>query len=157
MLASVLPITLINSESHWYIIGFVLYCIIGIFGFLYILLGSDLIHSMAKDFEVDDNDSNNDLQESFMQFQEKIEDEYSVNWRTEFKYQGKVMNGWINLVNPFRATQVIGTPGSGKSYAVINEVIRQHLAKGFCMYCYDFKFPDLSTIVYNHALWNSQK
>lgn len=157
VLASVLPITLINSESHWYIIGFVLYCIIGIFGFLYILLGSDLIHSMAKDFEVDDNDSNNDLQESFMQFQEKIEDEYSVNWRTEFKYQGKVMNGWINLVNPFRATQVIGTPGSGKSYSVINEVIRQHLAKGFCMYCYDFKFPDLSTIVYNHALWNSQK
>ena len=140
-----------------YTAGFLLYLLLSLFGILYTLLGADLIHSMNKDFGADDSDSNNDLQESFLQCTEKISDEYSVNWRTEFKYQGTIRKGWINLVNPFRATQVIGTPGSGKSFAVINEVIRQHLAKGFCMYCYDFKFPDLSTIVYNHMLWHQEE
>lgn len=154
VLVSVLPVTLVGSDSAWYAAGYFAYALTSLFGFVYVLLGADLIHSMSKNHDAD-NDYNNDLQESFMQCQERIEDEYSVNWRTEFKYQGKVMNGWINLVNPFRATQVIGTPGSGKSFAVINEIIRQHLAKGFCMYCYDFKFPDLSTIVYNHMLWHS--
>lgn len=155
VLSSVLPM-LIFKVGILYVLGFVLYFLTSLLGIMYALLGADLIHSMNKNFEVDDSDSNNDLQESFMQCQEKIYDEYSVNWRTEFKYQGKVLKGWINLVNPFRATQVIGTPGSGKSFAVINEVIRQHLAKGFCMYCYDFKFPDLSTIVYNHMLWHQE-
>ena len=157
VLVSVLPIVLVGTDSMLYILAFLLYFATSLMGILYSLLGADLIHSMNKDFEMDDSDSNNDLQESFLQCQTKIEDEYSVNWRTEFKYQGKIMKGWINLVNPFRATQVIGTPGSGKSYAVINEVIRQHLAKGFCMYCYDFKFPDLSTIVYNHMLWHQEE
>lgn len=155
ILVSVMPISIVATESAYYVIGYLFYVLISGFGIAYFLLGADLVHSMSKDYELEDNDSNNDLQESFMQCQEKIEDEYSVNWRTEFKYQGKVEKGWINLVNPFRATQVIGTPGSGKSFAVINEIIRQHLAKGFCMYCYDFKFPDLSTIVYNHMLWHS--
>jgi hypothetical protein len=154
-LISVLPISIIPSTSFSYIFAYVAYVLLSGFGVAYFLLGADLIHSMTKDYELEDNDSNNDLQESFMQESVKLSDEYSVNWRTEFKYQGKVHNGWINLVNPFRATQVIGTPGSGKSFAVINEVISQHLAKGFCMYCYDFKFPDLSTIVYNHMLWHS--
>ena len=157
VLVSVLPIVLVHTDSAFYILAFLLYFVTSLTGILYALLGADLIHSMNKDFEMDDSDSNNDLQESFLQCQTKIEDEYSVNWRTEFKYQGKIMKGWINLVNPFRATQVIGTPGSGKSFAVINEVIRQHLAKGFCMYCYDFKFPDLSTIVYNHMLWHQEE
>lgn len=157
VLVSVLPIVLVHPDSVLYILAFLLYFVTSLTGILYSLLGADLIHSMNKDFEMDDSDANNDLQESFLQCQTKIEDEYSVNWRTEFKYQGKIMKGWINLVNPFRATQVIGTPGSGKSFAVINEVIRQHLAKGFCMYCYDFKFPDLSTIVYNHMLWHQEE
>lgn len=157
VLVSVLPIVLVHMDSAFYILAFLLYFVTSLTGILYALLGADLIHSMNKDFEMDDSDANNDLQESFLQCQTKIEDEYSVNWRTEFKYQGKIMKGWINLVNPFRATQVIGTPGSGKSFAVINEVIRQHLAKGFCMYCYDFKFPDLSTIVYNHMLWHQEE
>ena len=130
VLVSVLPIVLVGTDSMLYILAFLLYFATSLMGILYSLLGADLIHSMNKDFEMDDSDSNNDLQESFLQCQTKIDDEYSVNWRTEFKYQGKIMKGWINLVNPFRATQVIGTPGSGKSYAVINEVIRQHLAKG---------------------------
>ena len=60
--------------------------------------------------------------------------------------------GWINIVNPFRATIVLGTPGSGKSYAVVNNFIKQMIEKGYSLYVYDFKSPDLSTIAFNHLL-----
>jgi len=86
-----------------------------------------------------------------------MENEYSVNLPTRFYYKGKWNNGWINVVNPFRASTVLGTPGSGKSYAIINNYIKQHIEKGFAMYIYDFKFDDLSTIAYNHLLKHSDK
>lgn len=76
---------------------------------------------------------------------------------TKFYYGKKWNNGWINIVNPFRATIVLGTPGSGKSFAVVNNYIRQHIEKGFSMYIYDFKFDDLSTIAYNHLLKHTDK
>jgi Type IV secretory pathway, VirD4 components len=90
--------------------------------------------------------------ESFMQEIRLMENEYSINLPTRFYYNKKWNNGWINVVNPFRATIVLGTPGSGKSYAVINNYIKQMIEKGFSMYIYDFKFDDLSTIAYNHLL-----
>jgi DNA-binding transcriptional regulator YbjK len=88
--------------------------------------------------------------ESFIQETRLIENEYSVNLPTRFYYRKKWNNGWINVVNPFRASIVLGTPGSGKSYAVVNQFIKQQINKGFSLYIYDFKFPDLSTIAYNH-------
>jgi DNA-binding transcriptional regulator YbjK len=88
--------------------------------------------------------------ESFMQEIRLIQNEYSVNLLTRFYYRKKWNNGWVNVVNPFRASIVLGTPGSGKSYAVVNQFIKQQIEKGFSMYIYDFKFPDLSTIAYNH-------
>lgn len=90
--------------------------------------------------------------ESFMQETRLMENEYSVNLPTRFYYQKKWNNGWINVVNPFRATIVLGTPGSGKSYAVVNNFIKQQIEKSFAMYIYDYKFPDLSEIAYNHLL-----
>ena len=81
--------------------------------------------------------------------------EYSVNLPTRFYYKKKWNKGWINVINPFRATMVLGTPGSGKSYAVINNFIKQQIEKGFAMYIYDYKFPDLSTIAYNHLKLHS--
>lgn len=95
--------------------------------------------------------------ESFQQETILMENEYSVNLPTKFYYKGKWNNGWINIVNPFRATIVLGTPGSGKSYAIVNNYIKQQIAKGFSMYIYDFKFDDLSTIAYNHLLKHSDK
>jgi hypothetical protein len=83
-----------------------------------------------------------------------MENEYSVNLPTRFYYKKKWNNGWINVVNPFRASIVLGTPGSGKSYAVVNQYIKQQIEKGYSLYCYDFKYPDLSTIAYNHLLNN---
>ncbi|UTG62110.1 YWFCY domain-containing protein [Elizabethkingia anophelis] len=99
----------------------------------------------------------NNENESFWQETKLVENEYSINLPTQFYYKGKWNKGWINIVNPFRASIVLGTPGSGKSYAVINNYIKQHIEKGFSMYIYDFKFDDLSSIAYNHLLNNTDK
>lgn len=93
--------------------------------------------------------------ESFMQETRLMENEYSINLPTHFWYRKKQYNGWVNVVNPFRATIVLGTPGSGKSYAVVNNYIKQQIEKGFALYCYDYKFPDLSEIAYNHLMNHS--
>ncbi|MDR0506836.1 MAG: YWFCY domain-containing protein [Dysgonamonadaceae bacterium] len=95
--------------------------------------------------------------ESFMQETRLIENEYSVNLPTRFFYKKKWNKGWINVVNPFRASIVLGTPGSGKSYAIVNSYIKQQIAKGFSLYCYDYKFDDLSVIAYNTMLNNIDK
>jgi hypothetical protein len=95
--------------------------------------------------------------ESFMQETRLMENEYSVNLPTRFYYRKKWNKGWINVVNPFRATIVLGTPGSGKTYAIINSFIKQQISKGFALYLYDYKFDDLSTIAYNELLKNLDK
>ena len=99
----------------------------------------------------------NTANESFMQETRLMENEYSVNLPTKFVYQGREWDGWINIINPFRASIVLGTPGSGKSYAVVNNYIKQQISKGFALYLYDYKFDDLSVIAYNELLKNLDK
>mgnify|MGYP002570415174 CR=1 FL=1 len=98
------------------------------------------------------DDPFNNENESFMQETRLLTNEYSVNLPTRFYYKKRWNNGWINILLPQRASIVLGTPGSGKSYAVVNSYIKQQIEKGYSMYIYDFKFPDLSTIAYNHLL-----
>ena len=95
--------------------------------------------------------------ESFMQETRLMENEYSVNLPTRFYYKKRWNNGFVNIVNIFHACMVIGTPGSGKSDAIVNSYIRQLIAKGFAIYIYDYKFDDLSTIAYNSLLKNMDK
>ncbi|MFD0764493.1 type IV secretion system DNA-binding domain-containing protein [Mucilaginibacter lutimaris] len=90
--------------------------------------------------------------ESFMQPQRKVETPYSVNIPMQFYFNRRVRPGWINICNVFRGTIVIGTPGSGKSFSIVNPFIRQLIAKGFAVCLYDFKFPDLGQIAYFHYL-----
>ena len=99
----------------------------------------------------------NDENESFMQETRLVANEYSVNLPTRFRYQRKTYSGWINVVSPQRGCIVVGCPGSGKSYCVINQFIKQQIEKGYTLYCYDFKFPDLSIIAYNQLLKNKDK
>jgi hypothetical protein len=121
-------------------------------GYLFLLVGGLWMSRLLKNNLMDDvfNTEN----ESFMQETRLLQSEYSINLPTKFWYKKKEWRGWINIVNPFRASIVLGTPGSGKSYAVVNQYIKQQVEKGFSMYVYDFKFPDLSTIAYNHLLNN---
>jgi len=85
-----------------------------------------------------------------------VETETSINIPYLFRYSKKINKGWVNI-NPFRGTMVIGTPGSGKSFGIINPAIRQMIAKGFCLCIYDFKFPDLAQIAYYHYLLKKSK
>lgn len=125
------------------------------FGFIALMVAGVWMSRLLRNNLMDDVFNNEN--ESFQQETKLMENEYSVNLPTKFYYKNKWNEGWINVVNPFRATIVLGTPGSGKSYAVINNYIKQHIEKGFSMYIYDFKFDDLSTIAYNHLLKHSDK
>ena len=119
-------------------------------GYICLLMAGVWMSRLLKNNLMDDvfNTEN----ESFMQETRLMENEYSVNLPTRFYYKKMWNNGWINVVNPFRASMVLGTPGSGKSYAIVNNYIKQQIEKGFAMYIYDYKFPDLSEIAYNHLL-----
>lgn len=119
-------------------------------GYLSLLAAGVWISRLLKNNLMDDvfNTEN----ESFAQETRLIENEYSINLPTRFYYKKKWNDGWINVVNPFRASMVLGTPGSGKSYAIVNNYIKQQIEKGFAVYIYDYKFPDLSEIAYNHLI-----
>ena len=119
-------------------------------GYICLLMGGVWMSRLLKNNLM--GDVFNTENESFMQETRLMDNEYSVNLPTRFYYKKKWNNGWINVVNPFRASMVLGTPGSGKSYAIVNNYIKQQIEKGFAMYIYDYKFPDLSEIAYNHLL-----
>ena len=99
----------------------------------------------------------NSLNETFPQEERLLKNEYSINLPARYNLRGKIRNSWINIINPFRGFLVLGSPGSGKSYFVIQHIIRQHLEKGFSMFVYDFKFDDLTKITYNHFLLNKHR
>lgn len=121
-------------------------------GYICLLMSGLYMSRLLKNNLMDDvfNQEN----ESFMQETRLLENEFSINLPTRFYYKKKWNRGWINVVNPFRASIVLGTPGSGKSYAVVNSFIKQQIEKGYSQYVYDFKFPDLSMIAYNHLINN---
>ena len=118
-------------------------------GYICLLMAGVWMSRLLKNNLMDDvfNTEN----ESFMQETRLMKNEYSVNLPTRFYYKKRWNKGWINVVNPFRASMVLGTPGSGKSYAIVNNY-KQQIEKGFAMYIYDYKFPNLSEIAYNHLL-----
>ena len=99
----------------------------------------------------------NSLNETFPQEERLLKNEYSINLPARYNLRGKIRNSWINIINPFRGLLVLGSPGSGKSYFIIQHIIRQHIEKGFSMFVYDFKFDDLTKIAYNHFLLNKQR
>jgi len=138
----VLPISVVGAAS--------LYIFSLSLGYICLLMAGVWMSRLLKNNLMDDvfNMEN----ESFMQETRLMQNEYSVNLPTRFYYKKKWNKGWINIVNPFRASMVLGTPGSGKSYAIVNNYIKQQIEKGFAMYIYDYKFPDLSEIAYNHLL-----
>jgi Type IV secretion-system coupling protein DNA-binding domain/YWFCY protein len=136
---------LVFAYTSWYNL---LYMSCSFIGALMISVSMDNISKFIKSGL--GKDKWNTEAESFMQPVKRVETPYSVNIPMLFYYQGKVRNGWINICNVFRATMVIGTPGSGKSFSIVNPFIRQLIAKEFAVCLYDFKFPDLGNIAYYH-------
>ncbi|MDN3607230.1 type IV secretion system DNA-binding domain-containing protein [Kaistella yonginensis] len=127
----------------------VLYILLSFIGALVAQIGADSISKLMQ--QKMGKDRWNIEEESFAQNQELVKTDTSINIPYLFRFNKRINKGWINI-NPFRGTMVIGTPGSGKSFGVINPAIRQMIAKGFCLCIYDFKFPDLGQIAYYHHL-----
>ncbi|MFD2873243.1 conjugal transfer protein MobC [Mucilaginibacter ximonensis] len=119
-------------------------------GYLLTMNGGALLSRLIK--QQLGGDIFNRLQETFPQEERLLENEYSINLPAQYNLKGKIRKSWINIINPFRALLVSGTPGAGKSYFVIRHVITQHLKKCFTMFIYDFKYDDLSIIAYNTFL-----
>lgn len=132
-----------------------LYMLVSIVGTVLIHIALDNISKYLKDGLL--KDRFNFENESFEQCQELQENKYSVNIPMRYYYKGRFRKGWVNVVNPFRGTWVVGTPGSGKTFSIIEPFIRQHSAKGFAMVVYDYKFPTLATKLYYHYQKNKRE
>ncbi|WP_051315550.1 type IV secretory system conjugative DNA transfer family protein [Arenibacter certesii] len=124
-------------------------------GFLLSISGSVHLFQVIDFSNEAENDPFNDQNETFRQMEDRIDTKYSVNIPYEYHYKGQLRQGWINFVNLFRALLVIGTPGSGKSFALIEEIIEQMIEKNFTLLIYDFKFDTLSKVAYNY--WRRKK
>lgn len=116
-------------------------------GFLLILAGGNLLSRLIR-LNLS-NDVFNSMNETFPQEERLLTNEYSINLTARYNLKGRIRKSWINIINPFRGLLVIGSPGAGKSWFIIQHVIKQHIEKGFAMFVYDFKYDDLSKIVYN--------
>jgi hypothetical protein len=128
------------------------YILLSLLGAILIQVGADNISKHIKSrlmkdrFNVDN--------ESFEQTEQHIDTPQSVNLPMKYYHKGKFNKGYLNIVNPFRGTLLLGTPGSGKSFSVVNEYIRQHSRKGFMLAVYDFKYPDLTKTAYYNYIKN---
>ena len=131
-----------------------LYMAASILGTILIHVALDNISKFLKEGLL--KDRFNFENESFQQCEELIENKYSVNIPMRYYYKGKFRKGFVNIINPFRATWVVGTPGSGKTFSVIEPFIRQHSKKGFSMVVYDYKFPTLAQKLYYHYCKNGK-
>ncbi len=125
----------------------IIYMAVTSIGFLLVLAGGNLLSRLIR-LNLSD-DVFNSLNETFPQEERLLTNEYSINLPATYNLKGRVRKSWINIINPFRGLLVIGSPGAGKSWFVIQHVIKQHIEKGFAMFVYDFKYDDLSKIVYN--------
>ncbi len=132
----------------------VIYAVLSFLGAVVLQMGADNISKLMQ--QKMGKDRWNVEEESFDQNQELVTSGTTINIPYLFRYKNKSNKGWMNI-NPFRGTMVIGTPGSGKSFGVINPAIRQMIAKDFCLCIYDFKFPDLAQIAYYHYLLKKNK
>lgn len=124
-------------------------------GLLLILAGGNLLSRLIR-LNLS-NDVFNSLNETFPQEERLLANEYSINLPARYNLKGRIRKSWINIINPFRGLLVIGSPGAGKSWFVIQHVIKQHIEKGFAMFVYDFKYDDLSKIAYNWLQQNQHK
>ena len=131
-----------------------LYMLASVIGVVLVHIALDNISKFLKEGLL--KDRFNFENESFEQCRELQENKYSVNIPMRYYYKGKFRKGWVNISNPFRGTWVVGTPGSGKTFSIIEPFIRQHSAKGFALVVYDYKFPTLATKLYYHYKKNQK-
>ena len=144
--------TPMDMHVYMFSLNTLLYMVTSIIGVVLVHIALDNISKFLKEELL--KDRFNFENESFEQCNDLQTNDYSVNIPMRYYYKGKFRKGWVNIVNPFRGTWVVGTPGSGKTFSIIEPFIRQHSEKGFAVVLYDYKFPTLATKLYYHYLKN---
>ena len=144
--------TPMDMHVYMFSLNTLLYMVASIVGVVLVHIALDNISKFLKEGLL--KDRFNFENESFEQCKDLQTNDYSVNIPMRYYYKGKFRKGWVNIVNPFRGTWVVGTPGSGKTFSIIEPFIRQHSKKGFAVVLYDYKFPTLATKLYYHYLKN---
>ena len=144
--------TPMDMHVYMFSLNTLLYMVTSIIGVVLVHIALDNISKFLKEGLL--KDRFNFENESFEQCKDLQTNDYSVNIPMRYYYKGKFRKGWVNIVNPFRGTWVVGTPGSGKTFSIIEPFIRQHSEKGFALVLYDYKFPTLATKLYYHYLKN---
>jgi hypothetical protein len=148
--------------------GLLLYCITSFFteypfpyfifttaGYLLILYAGTYFSRIV--WRKVEKDIFNRLHETFPQEERLLENEFSINLPGQYHYQDQLHHSWINLLDPFRGTLILGSPGSGKTWFLVEPLIKQYIEKGYALMVYDFKYDDLARIVYNHFLKNRSR
>jgi len=145
----------IGPKIYGFNLNIILYMVMSVIGTICVHISLDNISKFLREGLL--KDRFNLENESFEQTEKLQENKYSVNIPMRYYNKGKFRKGWVNIVNPFRGTWVVGTPGSGKTFSIIEPFIRQHSKKGFAMVVYDYKFPTLATKLYYHYLKNKRE
>lgn len=90
----------------------------------------------------------------FPQEEELMGGDFSINLEAAYEFQGERRSSYINILNGRRGVLVVGGPGSGKSWFIVEPALEQLVEKGFSMLVFDLKYPKLSRQVYNLFLKN---
>lgn len=124
-------------------------------GFILVLTGGGLLTRIIKNKLKPDvfNKGN----ETFPQEERLITNAYSLNLPARYRLKSQTRDSWINFVNARRSILIMGSPGSGKSYFIIENFIRQITEKGMALFVFDHKFPELTTLTYNCFLKHRNK
>lgn len=124
-------------------------------GFILVLTGGGLLTRIIKNKLKPDifNKGN----ETFPQEERLIINAYSLNLPAKYRLKSQIRDSWINFVNARRSILIMGSPGSGKSYFIIENFIRQITEKGMALFVFDHKFPELTTLTYNCFLKHRNK
>jgi hypothetical protein len=132
-----------------------LYMVLTGTGYLLILTGGVTLSRIIKGKL--SNEVFNRANETFPQEERLLTNPYSINLPAVYQLKGRTRKMWINYVNPRRGLLALGSPGSGKSWYIIENCIRQLSDKSFAQFVFDFKYPELTNLTYNLYLKNRHK
>ena len=127
-----------------------LYMVVTLGGYLFVVMGGVRLSRVIAS-SLRQRFFNNQVG-GFRQEERLIETEYSINLPARYSWNGKEIKSYINCINGRRALLILGNPGCGKSFLIIEPAIRQLISHQFSLFVFDFKYPVLSSFAYTHFI-----
>lgn len=141
---------LISSLAMNRLAEMIVYIGITTLGYILVMTGGTLLTRVIRQQLSDD--VFNTANETFPQEERLIENEFSFNLPMQYRLKQQWRDSWLNCANPRRGVLILGSPGAGKSFFILENFLRIQLRKQYCQFTYDMKFPELTTLAYNYYL-----